>query len=449
MREIFRAACLAVATLLLPVAGTAAAAGPPPAPPALSPTQGPGTVAALALPRPTGPLAVGRDTLHLVDQHRRDPWVPTVARELMVDIYYPARPATGTPARYATAEEIRAYLAALGLADALPVQALADTRIASRAGALPLPGRRPLVLLSPGLGVGRRSLTGLAEDLASRGLVAATVDHAYESVATVFPGGRTLTCVACDRMRTDADFAAASRGRAADLSFVLDSLTGAHPAWRDAAVIDPARVAAVGHSLGGSAAASLLLHDRRVRAGVDLDGTLGEPVGAGGFGGRAFLLFGATADHPGATPAAGDGAAKNPAAAAGDGASRGGGAVKADGAAQEDDDPTWAQAWAHLGPPRLWLDVDGADHFSFTDDPVLADQIPLPAAVPPAPAPAGALTGRQALAITRAYVGAFVERWLCGRAQPLLDAPSRAFPQVRVVGRDPQPGPGAGITRRR
>uniref|UniRef100_UPI0021BFBC6F alpha/beta hydrolase family protein n=1 Tax=Frankia gtarii TaxID=2950102 RepID=UPI0021BFBC6F len=360
---------------------------------------------AVSLPRPTGPFAVGRDTLHLVDRHRRDPWVPGVARELMVDIYYPARAATGTPARYATPEEIRLYLAALGLADALPVQALADTAVASRVGARPLPGRRPLVLLSPGLGVGRRSLTGLAEDLASRGLVAATVDHAYESVGTAFPGGRMLTCVACDRLRTDADFRAASRGRATDLSFVLDRLTGPHPAWRGAAVIDATRVAAVGHSLGGSAAASLLRHDRRVRAGVDLDGTLGEPVGAGGFGGRAFLLLGATADHPGTG-----------------------------GPATADDDPSWVQAWARLGPPRLWLDVDGADHFSFTDDPVLADQIPLPATVQ-APAPAPALTGRQALAITRAYVGAFVERWLGGRAQPLLDGPSRAYPQVRVVGR--------------
>ncbi|MCM3925853.1 lipase, partial [Frankia sp. AiPs1] len=280
----------------------------------------------------------------------------------------------------------------------------------------PLPGRRALVLLSPGLGVGRRSLTGLAEDLASRGLIAATVDHAYESVGTAFPGGRILTCVACDRLRTDADFQAASRGRAADLIFVLDSLLGAHPAWRGAALIDPTRLAAVGHSLGGSAAVSVMLHDRRVRAGVDMDGTLGEPIGAGGLDGRALLLFGATADHPGA----GD-----PPVA--------------------DDDPTWAQAWAHLGPPRLWLDVDGADHFSFTDDPVLADQIPLPAA---APAAAQALAGRQALAITRAYVGAFVERWLCGRAQALLDGPSRAYPQVRIVGRDPA-SPAAVATRRR
>ncbi len=438
---ILRAVSLAAAILLLPVAGagSAAAAAPPQgtaSPQGTVPRQGTAPVAGLSLPRPTGPLAVGRDTLHLVDRHRRDPWVPGVARELMVDVYYPAQAATGTPARYATVEEIRRYLAALGLADTLPVQALADTHIASRVGARPLPGRRALVLLSPGLGVGRRSLTGLAEDLASRGLVAATVDHAYESVGTAFPGGRMLTCVACDRMRTDADFGAASRGRAADLSFVLDSLTGAHPAWRGAQLIDPARVAAVGHSLGGSAAASLLLHDRRVRAGVDMDGTLGEPVGAGGFGGRAFLLFGATADHPGSTPAAGEGtAAKN-------------GTAPTSGVTAGDDDPSWAQAWAHLGPPRLWLDVDGADHFSFTDDPVLADQIPLPAAAAPAaPAPGQTLTGRQALAITRAYVGAFVERWLCGRTQPLLGGPSRAYPQVRVVGRDPQPT--ADATRRR
>lgn len=30
----------------------------------------------LTLPAPTGPYAVGRDTLHLVDHARPDPWVP-------------------------------------------------------------------------------------------------------------------------------------------------------------------------------------------------------------------------------------------------------------------------------------------------------------------------------------------------------------------------------------
>ncbi|WP_433244723.1 hypothetical protein ACQPYK_42125 [Streptosporangium sp. CA-135522] len=62
-------------------------------------TAPPAPGAQLKLPRPTGPHAVGRDTLHLVDKHRPDPWVPEAgARQLMVSMYYPARSETGGPA---------------------------------------------------------------------------------------------------------------------------------------------------------------------------------------------------------------------------------------------------------------------------------------------------------------------------------------------------------------
>ncbi|MCK9897719.1 lipase [Frankia sp. AgB32] len=397
-----------LAALTLLGATTAAAAAPPA--PGRTGTPPPVTRTApaprLALPRPTGHLAVGRDTLHLVDRSRRDPWMPTEPRELMVDVYYPAVAGTGTPARYAEPEEIRRYLAALGLAGVLPAQAIADTTIASRTGAHPLPGHRPLVLLSPGLGVGRRSLTGLAEHLASLGLVTATIDHAYESVGTAFPGGRMLTCLACDRMTSDAAFTAATRTRAADLSFVLTSLAGPHPAWRGAGLVDPGRVGAVGHSLGGAAAISAMIHDPRVRVGVDMDGTLGETPAPGEFGARPVLLLGASADHPGPDDTLAP--------------------------AGSDDDPTWAAAWRQLGPTGLWLDVDDAEHFSFTDDPVLADQLPLPPTA--TPVAREALTGAHALAITRAYVGAFVLRALSGAAQPLLDGPSPTYPQVRFIG---------------
>lgn len=375
-------------------------------PPVTAPPPVTTTAPALTLPRPTGHLAVGRDTLHLTDRSRRDPWKPTGPRELMVDVYYPALPATGTPARYADPEEIRRYLTALGLAGVLSPQAIAAATIASRTDARPLPGHRPLVLLSPGLGVGRRSLTGLAEQLASLGLLAATIDHAYESVGTAFPGGRMLTCLACEQINGDVAFTAAARTRGADLSFVLTSLAGPHPAWRGAGLVDPTRIGAVGHSLGGAGAISAMIGDPRIRVGVNMDGTVGEIPAPGALGARPVLLLGASADHPGPhdtiIPAA-------------------------------DDDPSWAATWQRLGPGRLWLDVDDAEHFSFTDDPVLADQLPLPPTG--TPVDQQRLTGAHALQITRAYVGAFVLRALTGRAQPLLDGPSPTYPQVRFLGR--------------
>ncbi len=210
------------------------------------------------LPRPTGAYAVGTETLHLTDRSRTDPWVPEAGpRELMVSLYYPARTAGGAPAPYMTTEEARLLLAERGLDGTVPAATVAATTTHARTAAPAAPGRFPLVLLSPGFNTPRATLTSLAEDLASRGYTVASVDHAYESTGTSFPGGRVLTCAACDQVEAAPDEAASrlllkavSTGRAADLSFVLDRLTGHRPAWSRSAVIDPSRVAAAGHSIG-------------------------------------------------------------------------------------------------------------------------------------------------------------------------------------------------------
>ena len=88
-------------------------------------------------------------------------------------------------------------------------------------------------------------------------------------------------------------------GRAADVSFVLSELTGAHPAWPGAGLIDPSRMAMAGHSAGGAAAIPAMLADSRIRAGIDMDGTTHaqipgpRPVTAVPLPGQAIQL------HPG------------------------------------------------------------------------------------------------------------------------------------------------------
>ncbi|MFI6104242.1 hypothetical protein [Streptomyces sp. NPDC051310] len=68
--------------------------------------------AGVVLPSPGGLAPVGRSTLHLVDRARQDLWVPERPRELMVDMYYPARDAGRTFAPYADPREARLLLEA-------------------------------------------------------------------------------------------------------------------------------------------------------------------------------------------------------------------------------------------------------------------------------------------------------------------------------------------------
>ncbi|MGW1296558.1 alpha/beta hydrolase family protein [Streptomyces sp. NPDC002533] len=359
-----------------------------------APTAAP---SALTLPRPTGPYATGRDTLFLTDHGRTDPWVPAAgARRLLVSLHYPARPGSGgDPAPYMPETEARLMLAQRGLDDPEWPGLVSATRTFSRTDARPAPGRFPLVLLSPGFGTPRATLTGLAEELASRGYVVATADHPYESTGTELPDGRILTCAACDAVDAQPDdagrrkvLAAVSAGRAADFSFLLDRLTGPRPAWRHARAIDARRVGMAGHSIGGNAAASTMAADRRVDAGVNMDGTFFDPAPARGLDGRPFLMLGT---DPGHAPGAGD--------------------------------TSWDEGWTRLDGFKRWLTVRDSGHFTFTDTPEIGEQLGL--VDPEAP-----LSAARSTAITRAYVTAFFDRSLRGRPARLLDGPAPAHPEV-------------------
>ncbi|MFF1380599.1 alpha/beta hydrolase family protein [Streptomyces sp. NPDC058308] len=344
--------------------------------------------AELHLPRPTGLFGVGRDTLHLVDKSRRDPWVPSAgARELMVSVYYPGRHGGGSPTSYTSEEEARLLLEWWKVDARISAAAYSSTRTFARAGAKPAPGRFPLIVLSPGFTAPRTTLTHLAEDLASRGFVVATVDHAYESVGTAFPGGRMLTCRACAPVEEPGGGEIATEGRAKDLSYVIDRLTGRKASWRLARMIDPGRIGAGGHSIGGSAALATMAADPRVRAGMNMDGHF--HVRPDSIGGRPFLMLGTEVQH---TPGVEDG--KN-----------------------------WDEAWQGLDGWKRWLTVRGSGHFTFTDVPVLAGQ----AGVDDPEVP---LSGERSERITRAYVGAFFEQQLRGVPQPLLDGPTPGNPEV-------------------
>lgn len=227
------------------------------------------------LPKPTGSHPVGTTSLYLKDTSRPDPWVPTVkARELMVSLWYPAKSPGKRRAPYMTPKESELLLRD-GEITGVPLDVLSRTRTNAFSDAKPA-GRKhglSLVVLSPGFTKPRSELTALAEDLASRGYVVAGIDHTYENVAQTFPDGRVTTCVPCEGEHDESLFTKLAKGRAADVSFVIDQLTGPHPKWKGASLIDPSRIAMAGQSVGGASTIAAMVKDSRIRAGIDVDGT--------------------------------------------------------------------------------------------------------------------------------------------------------------------------------
>ena len=352
---------------------------------------------ALHLPEPTGPHSVGVTSVYVNDVSRRDPWVAEAAsRELMVSLWYPAEPSTGQRAPYMTPTESQLLLAHGGITG-LPVDVLSTTRTNAVADAQPVDRRHdlPLVVLSPGFTKPCATLTAVAEDLASHGYVVAGIDHTYESVATTFPDGRVTTCRAREVRRRGPEFwVRLMSGRAADVSFVVDTLTRTHPEWPAARLIDPAGIAMAGHSVGGASAIAAVVTDSRIRAGINMDGSTDFPIPDGGVS-RPVLFLGRKAQYsPGSSAAA----------------------------------ATWERDWNHLTGWKRWLVVSGAEHASFTDFMLLAEQCGLDTGA--------SLPAIRAVEITRGYTRAFFDLHLRDQPQPLLDDPSPRYPEVEFVSAD-------------
>lgn len=232
------------------------------------------------LPAPSGPFAVGTTTYRWVDGSR--PETATDAaddrRNVIVQAWYPAADRASGPTSV--------YMDGL---ERLPpkVQMLpgfvlwsfdaVDTHAVVEAPVSPARPRWPVVIFSHGYGAARAFYTGMAVDLASRGYIVLALDHPYESALVELADG-TLALPIERFLPGDPDRARYMEQRQSprvkDIRFVVDRLTADEGMGPLAARADLSRIIAAGHSFGGSAAIGALGEDPRIVAGADLDGML-------------------------------------------------------------------------------------------------------------------------------------------------------------------------------
>nr|AHE14778.1 putative lipase [uncultured bacterium] len=358
------------------------------------------------LPPPTGHDRLGVVPLHLVDRSRPDPWVPSQpVRELMVSLWYPAERVHGHPrAPWLPPAAWAGFQQDLGV----PPGTIRVPLTHGRSGAPVERARRgrPVVLYSPGLGGNRDSGTVLVEELVSRGYVVVTIDHTYDAGQVQFPDGRVE--VPALPPLTPEVLTRAVLVRVADVRFVLDQLTALNAGRNPDAehqrlprglrgALDLSRVGMFGFSLGGATAAEAMVEERRIKAGVNLDGTLFGRVISTGLH-RPFMLVGAH-NHT------------------------------------RDNDPTWAQLWANLRGWRLNLRLAHSEHNSFNDFqallPQIADQLNLPPEV--VLGAIGTIDPRRSVINQRVYLRAFFDLHLRHRDNGLLAHPSARFPEMHFM----------------
>lgn len=244
-------------------------------------------------PKPTGPFAVGTTILHLCDDSREDPYAdkPGQARELMVQIWYPAEEnAQSTPclhphfgeqkhtATYAFAKLIQHHLKFLFVPSFI-FSHLRLLRTTAVHDAPIIPGQHPVLFFVHGaVGVRGQNLS-LMEELASYGYIMVSCDHTYGSLYVEFPDKR-VTFFSEKAFPENVPQAEAGKKLVTvwrdDVAFVLDELERLNKKreWILASHLKIDQVGVLGHSTGGATAVACCQSDSRFRLGVGLDAWL-------------------------------------------------------------------------------------------------------------------------------------------------------------------------------
>ncbi|MFF2658513.1 alpha/beta hydrolase family protein [Kitasatospora sp. NPDC058032] len=380
--------------------GLARAASAAPASSGAVRSGGTGSPARLTLPAPTGPFPVGMVPLHLRDESRLDPNArPGRFRELMATVWYPARVANADAyplAPWMTEGALKAFLDDTGFPlppELVPLTAGHQGAPVHRTGR-PL----PVVLYSHGAGGHRGDHTIMVQELASHGFAVVTVDHTHDGI-TEFPDGTVVT-------RDGVAPGLYPKDYAADLLFLLERVVdladGRNPDVDVRALpagllggLDARNIGVSGWSKGGTAAALAMVADRRIRAGLTLDGRMESNPAITTDIDRPFMMM--TAVYARATS------------------------------------PYVETFWGHLRGWRLDVQATGALHVSYGDNMALIPQAGrlIGMTEQQIQSQVGTLDPDRGALIQQAYPRAFFDLHLrnrhCGN---LLDGPSKAFPEV-------------------
>jgi len=360
----------------------------------------------IRFPAPTGPYAIGTVTYHWIDANRAEIFTadPDDRRELMVQIWYPAR--ANASARRAPYIEDGSVLAPVARLLRLPgwvfthlkydmTNAMASAPMADGAGAF------PVLIFSHGRGGVRQHNTFQVEELVSHGYVVAAIDHPYAAAGVDFPDGRRISY---DPRFTDRRF----QDRvlpflAQDVSFTFDQLAALNrsdPSGILSGRLDLQRAGMFGVSLGGAITAEACHREARLRACLPMDVYMPADVVRDGLRQPTMWI------------------------------SRDADTMRREGWARADIDET--QTTMHSVYESLQADgflvlVPNMFHQNLSDFPYFVAS-PLNAWVG-----LGPINARRAHTIINAYSLAFFDRYLRGTtAEPLLDAPGRQYPDVFV-----------------
>lgn len=234
---------------------------------------------AVYLPGPSGPYGVGFTQQIFNHTTLNDPTDPHgTGKFFLMSLYYPtlSQPSESNVVPYF--DPISAQL--WGQALKFPNGTLESLETELQLHAPFLPGKRgenalPTVVFSPGGGVNGFMNYGLVADLASYGYHVAVLDHPGELPYLQLPDGSGVVGFSIDLPYNTSLIESFHRYRVGDATSFLQQF----PSWvnQHSAPINTSSYIAMGHSVGGSAAAGLMKTEPSILGGFNIDGAFIDP----------------------------------------------------------------------------------------------------------------------------------------------------------------------------
>lgn len=231
------------------------------------------------LPAPTGQYPVGTQSYLLTDNKRWETFSQTpMHREIMIQVWYPSIRTDGAQ----TAPYMEPFSDGSPYFSA-PLFSLAASHLplirTDSTVATPMcqpADPRAVLIFSHGMMGGRIQNTVLAEELASHGYVVVGIDHTFDCSFAILPD-RTICSVLLTRSPMPIELLTETglEVRVKDVCFVLDELARlnlADPKNILTGRLDLHKVGVYGHSLGGQTALLACAQDKRIKAGLSMDG---------------------------------------------------------------------------------------------------------------------------------------------------------------------------------
>ena len=255
----------------------------------------------------------------------------------------------------------------------------------------------PVVLFSGALATSRHLYNAMLQNIAATGYIVLSIDHPYDADMVEFPDGTMVTGV---DIESDAEIELALNTRVADIDFVSKQMKNASaikdllPGYAGAKNVP--KMAVVGHSLGGAAAASAMMSITSLKGGVNLDGSMFGPVLKTGFN-DPFMLMG----HENKT---------------------------------QETDPSWKTIWPNLTGWRKEFEVKHSAHYSFSDLPLVISALGLDGKLPAQVGELlGSIEGRRMTGLTTTYVAAFLDMVLKGGEEGAFSKAGGRFTEAEEV----------------